>query len=39
VPWVLSALRRTGAMVLRTDQSGDVTVRFDPRGLLVESAR
>lgn len=39
VAWVLSALRRTGAMVLRTDQSGDVTVRFDPRGLLVESAR
>jgi competence protein ComEC len=39
VAWVLSALRRTGALVLRTDQSGDVTVRFDPRGLLVESAR
>jgi competence protein ComEC len=39
VPWVLEALRRTGATVLRTDRSGDVTVRFDRRGLLVESAR
>ena len=39
VAWVLEVLRRSGALVLRTDQSGDVTVRFDPRGLLVESAR
>jgi competence protein ComEC len=39
VPWVLSALRRSGALVFRTDQSGDVTVRFDPQGVLVESAR
>jgi competence protein ComEC len=39
VPWVLAALRRTGAIVLRTDQSGDVTVRFGPQGVLVESAR
>jgi competence protein ComEC len=39
VPWVLAALRRTGALVLRTDQSGDVAVQFDARGVLVESAR
>jgi competence protein ComEC len=39
VPWVLSALRRAGALVLRTDQSGDVTVKFGPQGLLVESGR
>lgn len=39
VSWVLSALRRSGALVLRTDQSGDVTVRFGPEGVLVESAR
>jgi competence protein ComEC len=39
VPWVLSALWRSGAVVLRTDQSGDVTVRFGPQGVLVESAR
>jgi competence protein ComEC len=39
VPWVLSALRRGGALVLRTDLSGDVTVRFGPQGILVESAR
>ena len=39
VPWVLAALRRSGALVLRTDRSGEVTVRFDPRGVLVESAR
>jgi competence protein ComEC len=39
VPWVLSALQRSGALVLRTDQSGDVTVRFGARGVLVESAR
>jgi competence protein ComEC len=39
VPWVLSALRRSGALVLRTDQSGDIIVRFGPQGVLVESAR
>jgi competence protein ComEC len=39
VPWVLDALRRTGALVLRTDQAGDVTVRLGPEGVLVESAR
>jgi competence protein ComEC len=39
VPWVLSTLRRSGALVLRTDESGDVTVRFGPQGVLVESAR
>jgi competence protein ComEC len=39
VPWVLEALRRSGALVLRTDQAGDVTVRFGPEGVLVESAQ
>ena len=39
VPWVLSALRRSGGLVLRTDESGDVTVRFGPHGVLVESGR
>jgi beta-lactamase superfamily II metal-dependent hydrolase len=35
---VLDELRATGARVLRTDLEGDITVTFDPRGLLVESA-
>jgi competence protein ComEC len=39
VAWVLDALTRTGALVLRTDQAGDVTVRLGPEGVLVESAR
>jgi competence protein ComEC len=38
VPSVLSDLRGTGARVLRTDLAGDITVSFDPGGLLVESA-
>jgi competence protein ComEC len=37
VPAILEALAATGADVLRTDLAGDVVVRFDPRGLLVES--
>jgi competence protein ComEC len=38
VPTVLEELRATGAEVLRTDQEGDITVTFGPRGPLVESA-
>jgi len=38
VPSVLSDLRGTGARVLRTDLAGDITVSFDPGGVLVESA-
>jgi competence protein ComEC len=38
VPAVLDELRATGARVLRTDLAGDITVTFDRRGLLVESA-
>jgi competence protein ComEC len=38
VPAVLNELRATGARVLRTDLAGDITVSFDPEGLLVESA-
>ena len=38
VPAVLDELRATGARVLRTDLEGDITVTFDLRGLLVESA-
>jgi competence protein ComEC len=38
VPAVLSDLRGTGARVIRTDLAGDITVSFDPGGLLVESA-
>lgn len=37
VPSVLSALRRRGMLVVRTDLAGDVTVRFGPEGLLLES--
>lgn len=37
VPSILEALEHTGALVLRTDLSGDVVVRFVPQGLLVES--
>jgi competence protein ComEC len=38
VPSVLDDLRGTGARVLRTDLAGDITVTFDPGGVLVESA-
>ncbi|MGH2724876.1 MAG: ComEC/Rec2 family competence protein [Actinomycetota bacterium] len=38
VPSVLAALRAAGMRVLRTDLAGDITVRFAPDGLLVESA-
>ena len=38
VPATLEELRATGARVLRTDLAGDITVTFDPGGLLVESA-
>jgi competence protein ComEC len=38
VPSVLAALRAQGMRVYRTDLAGDVTVRFGPEGLLVESA-
>jgi competence protein ComEC len=36
---VLAELRRAGMQVLRTDHAGDVTVRFEGQGLLVESER
>jgi competence protein ComEC len=36
---VLAELRRAGMQVLRTDLAGDVTVRFEAGGLLVESER
>jgi competence protein ComEC len=39
VDWVLELLQASGARVLRTDLLGDITVRFAPRGLLVESTR
>ncbi|MGH2657700.1 MAG: ComEC/Rec2 family competence protein [Actinomycetota bacterium] len=38
-PVVLADLRADGMAVYRTDLSGDVTVRFDPDGLVVESER
>ena len=38
VPEVLGWIRATGARVLRTDFAGTVTIRFDARGVLVESA-
>lgn len=38
-PRVMAALRADGMAVYRTDRSGDVTVRFGPDGLLVESER
>jgi competence protein ComEC len=38
-PEVLAALRAEGMAVYRTDRSGDVTVRFDPDGLVVGSGR
>ncbi len=38
VPEVLDWIRATGARVLRTDLAGTVTITFDDRGLLVESA-
>jgi competence protein ComEC len=37
-PWVLSTLQSAGAVVYRTDQAGDVVVRFGPEGPYVESA-
>jgi competence protein ComEC len=37
-PSVMAKLRAEGMRVLRTDLAGDVTVRFGPEGLLVESA-
>jgi competence protein ComEC len=37
VPSVLAELRSLGMRVLRTDLAGDVTVRFENAGLLVES--
>jgi competence protein ComEC len=36
---VLAALRADGMAVYRTDRSGDVTVRFDPDGIVVQSGR
>jgi competence protein ComEC len=38
VPEVLGWIRATGARVLRTDLAGTVTITFDERGVLVESA-
>lgn len=38
VPEVLEALDRTGAAVLRTDEVGEVTIRFGPEGLAVSSS-
>ncbi len=38
VPETLHALREAGATVVRTDLAGDVTVRFEPGGVRVESA-
>ena len=38
-PVVLAALRADGMAVYRTDRSGDVTVRFDPDGIVVQSGR
>lgn len=37
VPEVLAALERTGAMVFRTDEVGDVTIQFTPEGLSVQA--
>lgn len=37
VPWVLDALRASGARVFRTDRSGDVTITFTAGGLLVQT--
>jgi competence protein ComEC len=37
-PETLDALRRTGALVLRTDRAGDITVEFDRGGLRIESS-
>ena len=38
-PVVLAALRADGMAVYRTDRSGDVTVRFGPDGIVVESGQ
>ena len=38
VPEVLDEIRATGARVMRTDRSGDITVTFAPEGLTVESS-
>jgi competence protein ComEC len=35
---VLEALERTGVVVLRTDEVGDVTIQFTPGGLSVETS-
>jgi competence protein ComEC len=37
VPEILAEIRATGAEVLRTDRTGDVTITFAPGGLLVDS--
>lgn len=37
VPEILQELAETGALVLRTDLEGDIVVRFDAGGVLVES--
>ena len=39
VPGVLAALRGAGMRVMRTDQSGDITLRFTDRGIVVRSER
>jgi beta-lactamase superfamily II metal-dependent hydrolase len=39
VPSVLTTLERMGLLVVRTDQAGDVTVRFDEGEVLLESER
>jgi competence protein ComEC len=38
VPRVLEALERTGAVVLRTDRAGDITIQFRSEDLWVDSS-
>jgi competence protein ComEC len=38
-PEVMAALRERSDLVVRTDRAGEITVRFTPEGVLVESAR
>ncbi|MGH2740352.1 MAG: ComEC/Rec2 family competence protein [Actinomycetota bacterium] len=37
VPWVLRLLSQTGARIVRTDLSGDITLRFSSEAVLIES--
>jgi competence protein ComEC len=39
VPGTLQALRDSGARVFRTDRSGDVVIRFEPPGIVVETGK